>query len=87
MGEKPTGRILFATGLLMASLLAGFASAEPAQLSLVVDQPPSSQQPWYDASHPLVLTPSLVNTGEAITFDINPSCMFVLNVYNATGVL
>ena len=87
MGEKPTGRILFATGLLMASLLAGFASAEPAQLSLVVDQPPSSQQPWYDASHPLLLTPSLVNTGEAITFDINPSCMFVLNVYNATGVL
>lgn len=85
MGEKPTGRILLATGLLFVSLITGMASADQSGVSMEVEIHSFEEQPWYDPEHPLVMTPSLHNAGDSLTFDINPSCMFVLNVYNSTG--
>ena len=43
--------------------------------------------PWYSPEHPLVLTPTLVNNGPEVSLTVNPSCSFVYNVYNATGVM
>ena len=85
MGEKPVGRTVVVMGLLMVTLLAGFASADTGEVRLVVSV--DAAEPWVDVANPLVLTPSLVNDGEAVTLTVNPACPFVLNVYNESGAL
>lgn len=87
MGEKPVGRILVMSALLLASLFVGLASADAENIVLSTDIESLEGQPWYDVDHPLVMTPSLTNTGSSeLQFTINPACEFVLNVYNDTGV-
>jgi len=86
MGEKPQGRILLVMGLLMASIFLGFASADVNDVRLEATFDKSATQPWVDPVHPLEITPSLVNQGDAVTLPNNPACEFVLNVFNATGV-
>lgn len=88
MGEKPTGRLLLVAGLLMASLLVGFASATLSDVRLETEVSEALGQPWYDADQPLVFTPTMYNDGDtAVTVPMNPDCRFVLNVYNESGVM
>lgn len=87
MGEKPTGRTVTVMGLLVTTLLAGFSSADLSDVRLEIEVGLEPEPPWVDASNPLVLTPTLVNDGEAVTLSVNPVCEFVLNVYNETGTL
>ncbi len=86
MGEKPQGRILLVMGLLLASLFVGLASADVSDVHLEAAFDKSATQPWVDPMHPLEITPSLVNQGDAVTLPNNPACEFVINVFNATGI-
>ena len=47
MGEKPTGRFLVVAGLLLASLMAGFASADTAGVHLDATVVAYEEQAWY----------------------------------------
>ena len=87
MGEKPTGRFLVVAGLLLASLMAGFASADTAGVHLDATVIAYEEQAWYDAEHPLVFTPVLVNEGAAASLTENPACPFVIDVYDQTEAL
>jgi predicted transcriptional regulator len=87
MGEKPTGRLLVVAGLLLASLMAGFASADTTDVRLDATVVAYDEQTWYDANHPLIFTPVLVNEGETVSLTENPACPFVIDVYDQTNVL
>ena len=86
MGEKPTGRMLMLAGLLVTSLFIGMASADEGGVALEAVPQTSSDRSWYSPDQPLVLVPSLANSGPDITLAVNPSCLLYINVYNATGV-
>jgi predicted transcriptional regulator len=86
MGEKPQGRILVVMGVLFASLFVGFASADVNDVHLELTFETDDAQAWVGPGNPLVLTPALVNEGEAVTLPNNPKCTFVINVFNVTGV-
>ena len=85
MGEKPTGRMLVLAGLLLTSLFIGMASADEGDVVLETTSQ-SPDQPWYSPDQPLVLVPTLSNSGPDVTLTVNPSCPLYINVYNATGV-
>ena len=85
MGEKPTGRMLVVAGLLLTSLFIGMASADEGDVVLDTTSQ-SPDQPWYSPDQPLVLVPTLSNSGPDVTLTVNPSCPLYINVYNATGV-
>jgi len=87
MGEKPTGRLLVLAGLLVTSLFIGMVSAESGDVALLVEETTTTEQPWYTPDSPLLLTPTLMNNGPDVSLTVNPSCPFVYNVYNATGVM
>ena len=86
MGEKPTGRMLVLAGLLVTSLFIGMASADESGVALEAVPQTSSDRSWYSPDQPLVLVPTLANSGPDITLTVNPSCLLYINVYNATGV-
>ena len=86
MGEKPTGRMLMLAGLLVTSLFIGMASADEGGVALEAVPQTSSDRSWYSPDQPLVLVPTLANSGPDITLTVNPSCLLYINVYNATGV-
>ncbi len=86
MGEKPIGRMLVLSGLLLASLFVGAATAETDDLRLEIEYQNPPNQTWFDAENPLVITPFFVNDGGDMAVDNDPSCNVVLNVYNSTGV-
>ena len=87
MGEKPTGRLLVLAGLLVTSLFIGMVSAESGDVALLVEETTPTEQPWYTPDSPLLLTPTLMNNGPDVSLTVNPSCPFVYNVYNGTGVM
>ena len=87
MGEKPTGRLLVLAGLLVTSLFIGMVSAESGDVALLAEETTPTEQPWYTPDSPLLLTPTLMNNGPDVSLTVNPSCPFVYNVYNATGVM
>ena len=62
-------------------------SADSGDVALLVEETSPTDQPWYSPDAPLLLTPTLVNNGPAVSLTVNPSCPFVYNVYNATGVM
>ena len=74
-------------GLLVTSLFIGMVSADSGDVALLVEETSPTDQPWYSPDAPLLLTPTLVNNGPAVSLTVNPSCPFVYNVYNATGVM
>ena len=86
MGEKPTGRMLVLAGLLLTSLFIGMASADEGDVVLEAAPQSAPDQPWYSPDQPLVLVPTLSNSGPDVTLTVNPSCLLYINVYNATGV-
>ena len=86
MGEKPTGRMLVLAGLLLTSLFIGMASADEGDVVLETTSQSTPDQPWYSPDQPLVLVPTLSNSGPDVTLTVNPSCPLYINVYNATGV-
>lgn len=86
MGEKPTGRMLVLAGLLLTSLFIGMASADEGNVVLEAVPQSIPDQPWYSPDQPLVLVPTLSNSGPDVTLTVNPSCPLYINVYNATGV-
>ena len=86
MGEKPTGRMLILAGLLLTSLSIGMASADEGDVVLETTSQSTPDQPWYSPDQPLVLVPTLSNSGPDVTLTVNPSCPLYINVYNATGV-
>ena len=86
MGEKPTGRMLVLAGLLLTSLFIGMASADEGDVVLETAPQSTPDQPWYSPDQPLVLVPTLSNSGPDVTLTVNPSCPLYFNVYNATGV-
>jgi hypothetical protein len=62
------------SALLLASLFVGLASADAENIVLSTDIESLEGQPWYDVDHPLVMTPSLTNTGSSeLQFTINPA--------------
>ena len=85
MGEKPAGRMLLLAGLLFTSLFIGMASADEGDVVLEAVPQSTPDQPWYSPDQPLVLVPTLSNSGPDITLTVNPSCPLHINVYNATG--
>ena len=87
MGEKPTGRFVVLAGLLLASLFVGMASADQDDITFLVEVQDVPNQPWFTPEDPLVLAPSLVNNGPEVSLLVNPTCPYVINAYNATGVL
>ena len=86
MGEKPIGRMLVLAGLLLTSLFIGMASADEGDVVLEAAPQSAPDQPWYSPDQPLVLVPTLSNSGPDVTLTVNPSCLLYINVYNATGV-
>ena len=74
-------------GLLVTSLFIGMVSAESGDVALLVEETTPTEQPWYTPDSPLLLTPTLMNNGPDVSLTVNPSCPFVYNVYNATGVM
>ena len=74
-------------GLLVTSLFIGMVSAESGDVALLVEETTTTEQPWYTPDSPLLLTPTLMNNGPDVSLTVNPSCPFVYNVYNATGVM
>ena len=74
MGEKPTGRMLMLAGLLVTSLFIGMASADEGGVALEAVPQTSSERSWYSPDQPLVLVPTLANSGPDITLTVNPSC-------------
>ena len=86
MGEAPRGWLLLITGLMLFASVSGFATAQNTSVRLEVDAQFSESQPWIDPDHPLVLTPTIVNDGQAVSLTVNPKCPFVINVYNSTTV-
>ena len=86
MGEKPTGRMLVLAGLLLTSLFIGMASADEGDVVLEAAPQSTPDQPWYSPEQPLVLVPTLSNSGPDVTLTVNPSCPLYINVYNITGV-
>ena len=87
MGEKPTGRFVVLAGLLLASLFVGMASADQDDVTFLVEVQDVPNQPWFTPEEPLVLAPSLVNNGPEVSLLVNPACPYIINAYNATGVL
>lgn len=86
MGEKPQGRILLVMCVLFASLFVGLASADVSDVHLESTFEKDDALGWVGPENPLILTPTLVNEGGAVTLPNNPKCIFVINVFNATGV-
>jgi len=86
MGEKPQGRILFVMCVLFASLFVGLASADVNDVHLESTFEKDDALGWVGPENPLILTPTLVNEGGAVTLLNNPKCIFVINVFNATSV-
>jgi len=85
MGERATGRVSLLVGLLLASLLVGFSSADPADLSLQATLNEPVDQSWYSPEQLLSVSTAFVNSGASVSFDNDPSCDIVLNVYSLTG--
>ena len=86
MGKKPQGRILLVMCVLFASLFVGLASADVNDVHLESTFEKDDALGWVGPENPLILTPKLVNEGGAVTLPNNPKCIFVINVFNATGV-
>jgi len=86
MGERATGRVSLLTGLLLASLLVGLSSAETSGVTLETSFNEPAGQTWYSPDQPLVITTSFYNPGAATSFDNDPSCDIVLNVYDSSGL-
>ena len=70
MGEKPTGRMLVLAGLLVTSLFIGMASADESGVALEAVPQTSSDRSWYSPDQPLVLVPTLANSGPDITLSL-----------------
>lgn len=85
MGERATGRVSLLVGILLASLLVGFSSADPADLSLQATLNEPEDQSWYSPEQLLSVSTAFVNSGPSVSFDNDPSCDIVLNVYSSTG--
>ena len=85
MGERATGRVSLLAGLLLASLLVGFSSADSADLSLQATLNEPVDQSWYSPEQLLSVSTAFVNSGASVSFDNDPSCDIVLNVYSVTG--
>ena len=84
-GREADRPIVDVGGVAETSLFIGMVSAEPAT-SPCSSKPPT-EQPRYTPDSPLLLTPTLMNNGPDVSLMVNPSCPFVYNVYNATGVM
>ena len=85
MGERATGRVSLLVGLLLASLLVGLSSADATDLSLQASLNEPVDQSWYSPDQPLSVATAFVNSGPSVSFDNDPSCDVVLNVYSSTG--
>ena len=86
MGERSTGRVSLLAGLLLLSLLVGFSSAQTANVSLETSLNQPVGQTWYTPDQPISMSTSFSNSGPSTSFDNDPSCDIILNVYNSAGV-
>ena len=86
-GREADRPIVDVGGVAVTSLFIGMVSAESGDVALLVEETTTTEQPWYTPDSPLLLTPTLMNNGPDVSLTVNPSCPFVYNVYNATGVM
>jgi len=86
MGERATGRVSLLAGLLLVSLLVGFSSAQTANVSLETSLNQPVGQTWYTPAQPMTMSTFFSNSGSATSFDNDPSCDIILNVYDSEGV-